>query len=354
MTIKSATLAALLLSLSLLLGACMPSPDAPQAEGKPYHHLADGRFRNPPGSPPRTAGFSDFAPFLLGQFVRSFDPPVPPPGHVLNPAEVQAGRAALAGQDHITWLGHAAFLMRLNGATLITDPYLATRAGPYFLGPQRYVPSALGVEQLPPLDLLLVSHNHYDHLDERTVEALPHKERVTVIVPLKLGAFFRERGYANVVELDWYDSTERNGLKVTAVPAVHFSRRTLFDTNRTLWAGFIIEGGGKRVYFSGDTAYGAAFKEIGNRFAPVDLALIGIGAYEPQAIMKATHATPEEAVLIGRDIGARRLVGMHWGTVVLTQEPAFEAAPRFRAAGGQAGYAPDAVLPLKIGESLGF
>jgi N-acyl-phosphatidylethanolamine-hydrolysing phospholipase D len=353
MTPRAPSFAALLLLL-LVLGACTPAPDALQAEGKPYHHLADGRFRNPPGSPPRTAGFSDFAPFLFGQFLRSFDPPEPPPGHVLSAAETQAGRAALAGQDHVTWLGHAAFLMRLNGATLITDPYLSTRAGPYFFGPQRYVPAAMGVEQLPPLDLLLVSHNHYDHLDERAIEALPGKDRVTVVVPLKLGDFFRERGYANVVELDWYDSIERSGLKITAVPAVHFSRRTLFDTNRTLWAGFVIEGGGKRVYFSGDTAYGAVFKDIGSRFAPIDLALIGIGAYEPQAIMKASHTTPEEAVQLGRDIGAKRLVGMHWGTVVLTQEPAFEAAPRFRDAGGKAGYTADAVLPLKIGESLGF
>lgn len=345
---------ALLALFALLLAGCTPPPDAAQAPGKPYHHLADGRFRNPPGSPPREAGFTDFAPFFFGQFLRSFDPPTPPPEHVLSPEAVQAGRAAHAGQDHITWLGHAAFLMRMQGATLLTDPYLSERAGFLVFGPKRFVPAALSVAQLPPIDLLLISHNHYDHLDAATVEAMPGKDRITVVVPLRLGDFFRQRGYANVVELDWYDSTEQRGVKITAVPAVHFSRRTLFDTNRTLWAGFMLEAGGKRVYFSGDTAYGATFKEIGQRFAPVDLALVGIGAYEPQAIMKASHATPEEAVQIGRDIGARRLVGMHWGTVTLTQEPAFEASPRFRAAGAASGYAADAVLPLKIGETLGF
>lgn len=320
--------------------------------GKPGHHTLDGGFRNPPGSPPREAGYGDFIPFFFTMLGHAH-PPVPPE-HVLSPEAVAQGLKALAGRDHATWLGHASFLLRFGGANLLTDPFLGDRAGPLGFGPKRYVPPALTTEQLPPLDLIIVSHNHYDHLDAGTVERLPNKERITAIVPLKLGDFFRSRGYTNVVELDWYDSVERNGVKITAVPAVHFSRRGLFDMNKTLWAGYVLEAGGKKVYFSGDTAYGPVFKEIGQKLGPIDLALVAIGAYEPQKIMKPSHVTPEEAVALGRDIGAKRLVGMHWGTIILTLEPPFEPPGRFRAAGQNAGYDAAALEVLKIGETVGF
>lgn len=345
-------------ALPLLLAALLAGPlaaCAPSTEpmlGKPSHHTVDGGFRNPPGSPPREAGYGDFIPFFLTMLGHAH-PPVPPE-HVLNPEAVAQGRAAMASRDHATWLGHASFLLRFHGAHILTDPFLGDRAGPLGFGPKRYVPPALTPEQLPPLDLIIVSHNHYDHLDAGTVERLQNKERITAVVPLKLGAFFRSRGYTNVVELDWYDSVERNGVKITAVPAIHFSRRGLFDMNKTLWAGYVLEADGKKVYFSGDTTYGPVFKEVGQKLGPIDLALVAIGAYEPQKIMKPSHVTPEEAVSLGRDIGAKRLVGMHWGTIILTLEPPFEPPLRFRAAGQAAGYDAAAIELPKIGETLAF
>ncbi|MFC3676784.1 MBL fold metallo-hydrolase [Ferrovibrio xuzhouensis] len=334
----------------------MARPPLQKATSRPAHHGPDGRFRNPSGSPARNAGLGDMLPFLWRMTRKRGHLTVPPAGHVLSPAEVRAGMARLGNHDRLTWLGHVAFLMRINGVTLLTDPYLSANAGPGRFGPRRYVPPALGVTDLPPLDLLLVSHNHYDHLDAATVAALPGKDRLRVVVPLGLGGFFRQRGYAHIDELDWYDSIDHAGVTVTATPAVHFSRRGLRDTNRTLWAGFVVtsKADGRQLYFSGDTAHGAVFREMGQRLGPIDLALVGIGAYEPRIIMQASHATPEEAVAIARDIGAKRLIGMHWGTVVLADEPQFEAPERLARAAAAAGYAPHEAGIMKIGETLAF
>jgi L-ascorbate metabolism protein UlaG (beta-lactamase superfamily) len=182
---------------------------------------------------------------------------------------------------------------------------------------------------VPPVDLLLISHNHYDHLDLPTHHAKPGKGRTTAVVPLGLRGYVDGRGFARVHEVDWHDRVEVGGLTVTALPAIHFSKRTLFDRNATLWTGYAIAGGGRRVWFAGDTAYGPVFPQLGRRYAPFDLALVPIGAYEPRELMRASHATPEEAVRLGRDLGARRLVGMHWGTIQLTDEPPFEPPERF-------------------------
>ncbi|WP_341702875.1 MBL fold metallo-hydrolase [Ferrovibrio sp.] len=323
---------------------------------KPLHHGPDGRFRNPPGSPVQQARLRHMLPFLWRMSRRRGHETVPPDGHVLPRQDVLDGLARHANQDRLTWLGHVAFLMRIGGATILTDPYLSANAGPGRLGPRRYVPPALAVHELPPVDLLLVSHNHYDHLDARTIAALPGKERMQVVVPLGLGAFFRRFGYARVAELDWYDSLDHDGVTVTATPAVHFSRRGLRDTNRSLWAGFAVTAkhDGRRLFFSGDTAHGPVFREIGARIGPVDLALVGIGAYAPRIIMQASHATPEEAVAIARDIGAKALLGMHWGTVMLADEPQFEAPERMRRAALAAGYAADDAIIMKIGETRAF
>jgi L-ascorbate metabolism protein UlaG (beta-lactamase superfamily) len=333
----------------------MPHKPHPAAD-RPAHHGPDGRFRNPHGSPERNAGLREMLPFLWRMSRRRGHLTVPPDGHVLAPAEVRAGMARLGNQDRLTWLGHVAFLMRVGGVTLLTDPYLSANAGPGRFGPRRYVPPALGVADLPPVDLLLVSHNHYDHLDAATIAALPHKDRIRVVVPLGLGGFFRRHGYGWIEELDWYDSIEHGEVTVTATPAVHFSRRTLRDTNRSLWAGFVVASrlDGRKLYFSGDTAYGPVFREMGERLGPIDLALVGIGAYEPRAIMESSHATPEEAVAIARHLGAKRLIGMHWGTVMLADEPQFEAPERLVRAAAAAGYAPGAAGVMKIGETIAF
>ena len=261
-----------------------------------------------------------------------------PADHVVPERRAIAGLRVMNGADSLTWLGHAAFLIRIAGKTILTDPYLSDYAGPSRLGPRRYVKSGIAAQNLPPVDVLLISHNHYDHLDEVTLRHLPHKEHIQVVAPLRLGEFFLRRGFQRVVELDWEQQCTLDGVTITALPAVHWSRRNTRDTNRTLRAGFSIRGAGQRLFFGGDSAYGKVFKQIGEQHGPFDTALLGIGGYAPKIITHASSASPEEAVQMGRDLWARRLVGMHWGTVQLTEEPPFEPPVRFLAAGRAHGY----------------
>ncbi|HLY54822.1 MAG TPA: MBL fold metallo-hydrolase [Stellaceae bacterium] len=311
------------------------------------------RFANPPGSPVRTRRHTRVLKFLWRQRIHASLPRIPD-GHHL-PLD-----AALAGLDAhhrgdgeaVTWLGHAAFLLRMAGQNVLVDPFLSDYASPIAgVGPRRFTPPGLPVGHLPRIDVLLVSHNHYDHLDARTIEALTGKRRIRVIVPLGLGRFFGTRGFRRITELAWHEAAEIGGLRVTCVPAIHRSARSLTDRNRTLWGGFVLESASRRVYFGGDTAYGSIFKETGRRHGPFDLALIGIGCYAPRAAMHMNHADPEEAVQIARDLGAAHVMGMHWGTLRMTEEPPFEPPRRFRIAAAAAGYAPYQAWLMPVGET---
>ncbi len=316
---------------------------------KPAHHAPDGTFRNPPGSPAREHSFATMARFFWGQYTDK-------QRHVPGPEVMLDGEAArrdlsAAANPSLTWLGHASFLIRLDGQTVLTDPFLGANAGPMGFGPKRLAPPPIPVEELPPIDLLVLSHNHYDHLDLATIDKLAGKDRMVVVVPLGLAAYFTARGYTRVIEMDWWQRREVGPLQVTALPAVHFSRRSIRDRNRTLWASFAITAKNLKLWFSGDTAAGAVFEEIGRREGPFDLALIGIGAYEPREIMKSSHATPEEAIDIARQVGARRAVAMHWATVKLTPEDPFEAGPRFERAALAAGWGEENAWTMRIGET---
>lgn len=311
------------------------------------HHWRGG-FRNPPGSPPQGAHFKDMLGLMWEMATAS--KPVVPTSHVATEAE--RARQAKLPEPSVTWLGHAAFLLRLGGLGVLTDPFLSEVAGPAGLGPRRFVAPALTAEQLPQAQVMIVSHNHYDHLDTTALKAYPHKAGIQVIVPLGLGRMFRKFGYAQVQELDWWESMTIEALKVTALPAIHFSGRGIFDRNRTLWASFAIEAAGKKVWFGGDTALGPVFEEIGRRAGPFDLALVPIGAYAPRSIMQAVHANPEEAVAIAQAIRAKRALGMHWGTIRLTTEDPFEPPRRFLAA-ANASFGENAWI-FKIGETRSF
>jgi L-ascorbate metabolism protein UlaG (beta-lactamase superfamily) len=198
---------------------------------------------------------------------------------------------------------------------------------------------------------LIVSHNHYDHLDTKTIEALPNKAAIAVVVPLGLGGFFRLRGFHDVTELDWHQRVEKSGVTVTCLPAIHRSARGLIDRNRTLWAGFALETPERRIYFGGDTGYGPIFAETGRRYGPFDLAILGIGCYAPRAAMHMNHCDPEEAVRLARDLGASHVLAMHWGSIVMTEEPPFEPPIRFRAAAEAAGYGRNEAWLPRIGET---
>ncbi len=333
-----------------------PSPDPAKPEQALATRQVDGRFGNPAASPSVVNTWRDgmslwwWASF--GAKAEELSPPVPA-GHVLPLNDALHRLEAHRTQDSLTWLGHAAFLIRLGGQTILVDPFLGERASPVsWAGPRRYAGPAITVDKLPPVDVLVISHNHYDHLDLRTIRQLPGKEKVRVIVPSGLGALLRASGFSDITELRWGDSLAMNGLKVTSVPAVHFSSRGMFDRDETLWSGYVFESPLKRVYFAGDTAYhDTLFKQLRQTIGPVDVALVPIGAYEPHNLMADVHTNPEQAVQLARDMGARVLVGMHWGSIVLSTEPPFEPPLRFRAAGRANGYADEALWVMSIGET---
>ncbi len=337
----------------------MNAPDRP-GKGHPAHHLPDGRFANPPGSPVRQVGLKEAAAFFARQITKNRRPIMLPPDHSLGESEALAQWAALEGHDGILWLGHASFLIRIAGVTFLTDPYLGLVAGPRNIGPRRYVAAAIHPRRLPHFDAIVLSHDHYDHLCEWTLgELADRRHDIDIVCPLRLGQFFAKRGFSRVHELDWSDHTTIGGVEVTALPAIHFSGRGARDRNRTLWASFAFRGPlpgdgsgpGAHVYFSGDTGHGPVFRAIGMTHGPFDLAVVGIGAYDPQTMMRPVHANPEEGLDIGRDVGAHVTLGMHWGTIVLTDEPVLEPAERFRKAAEERGLGPDRAWLLKVGEA---
>jgi len=235
-------------------------------------------------------------------------------------------------QPTVTWLGHVTVLLQVAGLNILTDPMLAGFAGPYGrFGAPRLVPSPLAPRELPPIDAVLISHNHYDHLDADTIRAFSARFPGAVyVVPLGFKPWLAGQGVpaAQVRELDWWDRVSVRGLDFTLVPAQHWSKRTLTDSNRMLWGGIAIEDAGRdaakpwRFLYTGDTGYSQDFRDVGARFAGgFDWLAVPIGAYEPRWFMQAQHVNPDEAVQIMRDVGARQALGVHWGTFVLTDEP---------------------------------
>jgi N-acyl-phosphatidylethanolamine-hydrolysing phospholipase D len=256
-------------------------------------------------------------------------------------------------ESALTWVGHSTFLLQLGGLNIVTDPHLTGRASPFrHAGPKRFNPPALNFADLPPLDLALVSHNHYDHLDEATVKRLSREhEGLHFVVPRGLRDWFARRGIRRVTELDLWETAQIGDARVHCVPVQHFSGRSATDRNKTLWCGFVLELAGRKVFFAGDTGYSRDFHDIGARFAPIDLSLIPIGAYEPRWFMSPVHVNPEEAVRIHRDIGSKQSVAMHWGTFRLTLEPLDEPPRKLWEALDSAGIPREKFWVMQHGET---
>ena len=253
----------------------------------------------------------------------------------------------------LTWIGHATLLLQVGGVNVLTDPHFTERASPVsFAGPKRHVPPALSIAELPHIDVVVISHNHYDHLDAGTVKQLNRQTAgpPRFFVPLGEKAWFASEGIDNVAELDWWDRVKFRGLDIHLVPVQHWSARTPWDRNETLWGGWMIEHADFRFFFSGDTGYSKDFADIRSRFGPIDLAAIPVGCYEPRWFMKANHVNAEEALQIHRDLGARRSVGIHWGTFRLTDELLDEPPRKLAAALVKAGVAPERFFLMKHGE----
>ncbi|WP_017236763.1 MBL fold metallo-hydrolase [Streptomyces sp. SS] len=254
-----------------------------------------------------------------------------------------------AGPDTlaVTWAGHASWVLRIGGITVLTDPVWSRRI---FGTPARLTPVGVRWEDLPAVDAVVISHNHFDHLDAPTLKRLPR--HTPVFVPAGLGRWFARRGFLRVTELDWWEAAELDGVRFDFVPAHHWSKRTLLDTCRSLWGGWVLtDRSGRRVHFAGDTGYGHWFAEIGRRYPGIDLALLPIGAYAPRWWLSDVHTDPEEAVRAHQDLGARRMAPMHWATFVLSSEPVLEPLTRVRAAWEKAGLPREELWDLPVGGS---
>lgn len=254
-------------------------------------------------------------------------------------------RAGLAMTPAVTWIGHITVLAQIGGLNFLTDPVFSERCSPVqWAGPKRHAPPGLALDRLPRIDVVLLSHNHYDHMDDGSLKALSRQPGgcPLFIAPLGHRAWFARRGITQVVELDWWDThvldatAGHAAIPVTLTPAQHWSSRTGADAMRSLWGGFAVRAPDCHLFFAGDTAYSKDFADIRARFAPhqapgqgggFDIALLPIGAYEPRWFMKDQHCNPEEAVRIFQDLGCKRALAVHWGTFALTDE-ALDEPPR--------------------------
>ena len=316
---------------------------------KPYHHLDNGKFRNPEGSPVRSENVK-WSYSTFNKEKKKLDMTVPDE-HVIKKNLVLEKLNSIQNNDYIGWIGHATFLIKLGNTTIITDPVFSKNAGPLIFGPKRYTEPALNLNELPKIDLFLLTHNHYDHQDMGTIRKFPYKD-TKVFTALKLGKYFTKHHFKDVQELDWYQEVKFNDLKITFLPAVHWSKRSLTDTNKTLWGSFLIEYAGKKIFFACDTGYGNIYKKIGKEYGPIDLTMINIGAYDFRPMFEKSiyHTSPEEALQAAQDLKSKKVLGTHWGTFVLSLEPIMEPPKRFKDNAEKFGFKRDDALIFKIGE----
>jgi L-ascorbate metabolism protein UlaG (beta-lactamase superfamily) len=281
----------------------------------------------------------------------------PWPKHVDNKPYPKPAGPVPANAVDVTFIGHSSFLLRLARLNILTDPVFSKRCSPVsFAGPARVRAPGLAISDLPNIDILVLSHNHYDHCDIPSLKELRKRfPEVRIVTTLGNAAYLAGKDIRNAIELDWWQTYTAPDIKITATPARHFAARSLSDRNKTLWAGFMIEPpGGPKLYFAGDTGYTKFFREIASLLGPPDLSLLPIGAYEPRWFMGPVHMNPEDAVKAFADLGTPRAIGMHFGTFQLTAEP-IDAPERDLATAKSAnGVADDAFVTLDVGETGRF
>jgi N-acyl-phosphatidylethanolamine-hydrolysing phospholipase D len=334
--------------VALLLVAVVSAPAAladPRSLERPTHHLVQG-FRNLDPSYDYT--MAGRAVGLLRRAVQRRPERGTPPVPFHNDG---APLRANGSEPTVTWVGHATLLVQLEGVNILTDPIWSERAGPFGIGPKRLVPPGLRFEDLPPIHAVLISHDHYDHLDARTVQQLARVHQPRFFVPLGLGPWLAAHGVRDVVEADWWQRSTYRGLTFVATPAQHGSGRTLTDQNLRLWCSWAVLGHPRRFFFGGDTGYTPEMADIGRRLGPFDIAALPIGGYTAFSRHHPNHVSPEESVQLFEDVRGQRLVPMHWGTFALNLEPFHEPPERLLTEATRRGLE-ERVTVLRPGQSI--
>ena len=325
-------------------------------EKKPYHHIyKNGKlvgFRNLPGVP--TWGKKKWPWRKFSEEKKKINTNVPS-NYYFKKTEVLENLEKVKNEDYIMWLGHNSWLLSINKTTILFDPVLGKKIGPMSLiGPTRYLEAALSVAELPKIDVIIISHNHFDHTDYFTLKKIESKKDIEVIVPLRLGNFFKKLGYSKITELDWEKSKTIKNITITSQIAIHWSKRSLFSANDTLWCSYLLESNGKKIWLGGDSGYiKNIFDDIGKKVGEISLAVIGIGAYNFTALgfeKTLMHTSPEEALALGKSINAKKIIGSHFLGFVLSLEPVLEPAKRFKENAERFGYSKEDAMIFKIGE----
>jgi N-acyl-phosphatidylethanolamine-hydrolysing phospholipase D len=324
----------------------------------PAHHRPEGGFRNPWPSA-QLHGFLDFLKWSLVERRRNPRRPDPDPAKFVRVTPEFVIPRAAPEQLTLTWVGHTSFLIQMSGLNILTDPVWSERASPVqFVGPRRWVPPAVEFDRLPPIDVVVISHDHYDHLDARTISKIARRYPAAIwYAPLGVGAYLGRRGVREVTERDWWQESAIGALQLTCVPAQHFSGRRIGSRNNTLWCGWAFRSSRQKLFFAGDTALHPEFEAIAERCGPFDLAILPIGAYEPRWFMGSVHMNPEDCVKAVAQLTTAQkgkpliMAAAHWGTFKLTDEPMDEPPARMREQWRAAGHDGSYLWILRHGET---
>ncbi len=287
---------------------------APRYQGPVSDHFDGKQFKNIGGA--QSKGFKEVLSWMMNRKQGEWSenkqiPPGPPPPAVVTSDSLR-----------ITFINHTTFLIQTEGLNILTDPVWSERVSPFtFAGPKRMRPPGIRLQDLPRIDVILLSHNHYDHLDVATLKQLVATHQPRFITPLGVKAYLDQKGITPATDMDWGQELPLKGnLQIACVPAQHFSGRGMFDRDATLWCGYVLKHPAGNIYFAGDTGYGPIFRPIGEKYAPIRLAILPIGAYRPQWFMLPIHVSPEQAVQIHRDVKASRSIASHFGTFPLADD----------------------------------
>ncbi|WP_262694420.1 MBL fold metallo-hydrolase [Kordiimonas aquimaris] len=348
----------LLLILVAGISSCSIRPTEYALDDAPSHHTTRG-FKNIHVEDPNKTFFSFLRMRMFGgvQWADHTATANLVPYQMLDLDKVRKPAAA----PQISWLGHSTFLIQYQGINILTDPIFSDRASALgFTGPKRYTPHTVDYTELPPIDYVVISHNHYDHLNDTAIRVLGSNPKY--LIPLGLKEWLMNEGVSetSISELDWWQQANpsftrglTHALQIEAQPSQHWSARGIFDRRKTLWASWHINFGDLSIWFAGDTGYNPIqFKEIGEKNGPVDLALIPIGAYDPRDFMQTYHVDPDEAVEIHKDLKARKSIGMHWGTYPLTAEEPMDPIQRLRQARVREDISPSEFGTMKLGATM--